>query len=96
MACCVKCTIVTGIISVEGCGKGWCACGLEKRAGTGQDKSHGTGSIVPALAENAMTGHPQFRRGKEKPPRKGGPPAEAETDSNGRISFLTVHPPFIS
>jgi hypothetical protein len=28
--------------------------------------SHGIGSIVPALAESARAGHPQFRNGKEK------------------------------
>jgi hypothetical protein len=34
----------------------------------------GTGSIVPALAENARTGHPEFRRGRERE-WKDGPPA---------------------
>jgi len=29
------------------------------------DKQHGTNCIVPALAKNARTGHPQFRNGKE-------------------------------
>jgi hypothetical protein len=28
--------------------------------------AHGVGSIVPALAQNARTGHPQFRNGKGK------------------------------
>jgi len=28
--------------------------------------SHRIGSIVPALAKNARTGHPQFRKGKQK------------------------------
>jgi hypothetical protein len=30
----------------------------------GHNKPHGTGSIVPALAKNARTGHPLFRNGK--------------------------------
>jgi hypothetical protein len=30
----------------------------------GHDKQHGTGSIVPALAKNARTGHPEFGNGK--------------------------------
>jgi len=38
-------------------------------------KAHGIGSIVPALAQNARTGHPQFRNGKRKT-WKGGPPAQ--------------------
>jgi hypothetical protein len=41
----------------------------------GHDKPYGTGSIVPTLAKNARTGHPQFRNGKETARRKGGPPA---------------------
>ena len=28
--------------------------------------AHGIGSVAPALAENARTGHPQFRNGKER------------------------------
>jgi hypothetical protein len=40
---------------------------------TGHDKPHGTGSIVPALAKNARTGHPQFRNGKGKPGNPGHP-----------------------
>jgi hypothetical protein len=36
----------------------------------------GTGSIVPALAENARTGHPEFRRGRERE-WKDGPPAKS-------------------
>jgi hypothetical protein len=31
----------------------------------GHDQQYGTGSIVPALAESARTGHPEFRNGKE-------------------------------
>jgi hypothetical protein len=42
----------------------------------GQDKQYGTGSIVPALAKSARTGHPEFRNGKEKN-GKGGPPARS-------------------
>ena len=37
----------------------------------GHDKPHGIGCIVPALAKNARTGHPQFRNGKEKHGRAG-------------------------
>jgi hypothetical protein len=33
--------------------------------GVGNNKQHGIGSIVPALAQNARTGHPDFRYGKE-------------------------------
>jgi len=33
---------------------------------TGRHRSHGSGSIVPALAQNARTGHPEFRNGKGK------------------------------
>ncbi len=33
----------------------------------GHDKSHSIGSIVPALAKNARTGHPQFGNGKQNP-----------------------------
>ncbi len=40
----------------------------------GHDKPHRTGSIVPALAKNARTGHPQFRNGKGKHGRAGHPP----------------------
>jgi hypothetical protein len=40
----------------------------------GHDKPHDTGSIVPALAKNARTGHPQFRNGKGKDGRLGHPP----------------------
>jgi hypothetical protein len=36
-------------------------------------KHHGIGSIVPALAQNARTGHPQFRNGRENE-RVGHPP----------------------
>jgi uncharacterized Zn-binding protein involved in type VI secretion len=39
----------------------------------GHDKPHGTGSIVPALAKNARTGHPLFRNGKRKPRNPGHP-----------------------
>ena len=40
------------------------------------DKQLGTGSIVPALAKSARTGHPEFQNGKEKH-GKSGPPAWA-------------------
>ena len=40
----------------------------------GHDNAHRTGSIVPALANNARTGHPQFRNGKERHGRMGHPP----------------------
>jgi uncharacterized Zn-binding protein involved in type VI secretion len=39
----------------------------------GHDKEHATGSIVPALAKSARTGHPAFRNGKK--PQKAAPPA---------------------
>jgi hypothetical protein len=39
----------------------------------GHDKSHGKGGIVPALAKNARTGHPEFRNWKGN--TKAGPPA---------------------
>jgi hypothetical protein len=34
--------------------------------------NHRTSSIVPALAQNARTGHPEFRNGKGKQTRKAG------------------------
>jgi len=37
-------------------------------------KSHGIGSIVPALAQNARAGHPQFRNGNVISERVGHPP----------------------
>jgi TPR repeat protein len=37
----------------------------------GHDKQHGIGSIVPALAQNARTGHPEFQNGTEKQGLKG-------------------------
>jgi hypothetical protein len=51
----------------------------------GHNKPHGTGSIVPALAKNARTGHPLFWNGKGKhrslghPPRMGHPPPHVKT-----------------
>jgi len=39
----------------------------------GHSKSYGTGSIVPTLAKNARTGHPQFRYGKEEGGKLGHP-----------------------
>jgi hypothetical protein len=41
----------------------------------GHDKPYGIGSIVPALAKNARTGHPQFQNGKGKRGKLGHPPA---------------------
>jgi len=49
----------------------------------GHDTPYGTGSIVPALAKNARTGHPQFRNGKERARQKGGPPARIGLDVHG-------------
>jgi len=43
----------------------------------GHDRPHGTGSIVPALAKNARTGHPQFRNGNGKLGRLGHPSGDA-------------------
>ena len=40
----------------------------------GHDKPHGTGSIVPALAQNARAGHPQFQNGNGKRGSPGHPP----------------------
>ena len=37
----------------------------------GHDKSHGTSSIVPALAKSARAGHPEFRNGKGEGETKG-------------------------
>ncbi len=39
----------------------------------GHDQPHGTGSVVPALAQNARAGHPQFRNGYGKYGRLGHP-----------------------
>src|ERR1700739_4558575 len=39
----------------------------------GHSKSYGTGSIVPALAKNARTGHPQFQYRKEECGKLGHP-----------------------
>jgi hypothetical protein len=44
---------------------------------TGHDKTYGTGSIVPALAKSARTGHPLFRNGKGKHKGPGHPPSSA-------------------
>ena len=41
---------------------------------TAGHQAHGTSSIVPALAKNARTGHPQFRSGKRNQISKAGPP----------------------
>jgi hypothetical protein len=41
----------------------------------GRDEPYATAGIVPALAKDARTGHPQFQNGKEKARQKGGPPA---------------------
>jgi hypothetical protein len=41
-------------------------CTISATQSTGHDKAYAIGSIVPALAKNARTGHPQFRFGKEK------------------------------
>jgi hypothetical protein len=38
------------------------------------DRAHAIGSIVPALAKNARTGHPQFWSGKQKFRSLGHPP----------------------
>ena len=47
----------------------------------GHNKPHGTGSIVPALAKNARTGHPQFRNGMGKHGKQGHPPNHNQTIS---------------
>lgn len=47
------------------------------------DKSHGTCSIVPALAKNARTGHPRFRNGKRTTAERVGHPAEGYRDIMG-------------
>jgi hypothetical protein len=41
----------------------------------GHNKPHDSRSIVPALAKNARTGHPQFWNGKQKEKQKSGPPS---------------------
>jgi RHS repeat-associated protein len=51
----------------------------------GHDKQHGTSSIVPALANNARTGHPEFRNGKGQHRRLGHPPITPKYDSNGNL-----------
>src|ERR1700692_4859915 len=45
------------------------AVGAVQAGGHGQ--FYGIGSIVPALAQNARAGHPQFRNGKKKTDWKG-------------------------
>jgi RHS repeat-associated protein len=52
----------------------------------GHDKPHGTGSIVPALAKNARTGHPLFRIGKEKHGKPGHPPS-GQSSGSGSTSW---------
>jgi len=42
------------------------------------DRQHGTGSIVPALAKTARTGHLGFWNGKEKQSRRAGPTASPQ------------------
>jgi hypothetical protein len=40
----------------------------------GHDEPYGTGRIVPALAKDARTGHPQFQNVKENLGKPGHPP----------------------
>jgi hypothetical protein len=50
------------------------------------DKQHSTGSIVPALAQNARTGHPEFRNGKEEHRKVGHP----STNTNCGIQRIAL------
>ncbi len=46
----------------------------------GHDKSHSIGSIVPALAKNARTGHPQFGNGKQNPEPRATRPSDFQSN----------------
>jgi hypothetical protein len=61
----------------------------------GHDKSHGIGSIVPALAKNARAGHPQFLNGKQTSPelRATRPPTVFKREAN--ISELRATRPLV-
>jgi hypothetical protein len=52
----------------------------------GHDKQYPTSSIVPALAKNARTGHPEFRNGKGERRRLGHPPTASATATLGSAS----------
>jgi hypothetical protein len=58
---------------------------------TGRHRSHGIGSIVPALAQNARTGHPQFRNGKGKTERVGHPPGAVPVVGEIWLAYQTGH-----
>jgi hypothetical protein len=62
---------------------------------TGHDKTYGTGSIVPALAKSARTGHPLFRNGKGKHKGPGHPPdrLRREDSCNPKLGIKVLGSP---